>query len=193
MSCSTTRPSTSWANGTNIADKYLNIHLFGCWENVDRGAKVKKFRDSENICTKQTNWPKKKKKAFSYFLGNQTKGKSEKESNPFAKITKIKRKKGAWFIPMTPLTTLRTAQLFQMSWPRISSAVGSLIGSIGRGFSASLELEEPFVDSVPVFEAIVYDYEKQKMKKNQGGFVASPPVKYGRVFSSSTMVFMNLI
>lgn len=94
---------------------------------------------------------------------------------------------------MTPLTTLRTAQLFQMSWPRISSAVGSLIGSIGGGFSASLELEEPFVDSVPVFEAIVYEYEKQKMKKNQGGFVASPPVKYGRVSSSSTMVFMKLI
>lgn len=31
---------------------------------------------------------------------------------------------------MIPLKALRTAQLFQMSWPRISSTVGSLNGSI---------------------------------------------------------------
>jgi hypothetical protein len=57
---------------------------------------------------------------------------------------------------MTPLTTLRTAQLFQISWPRISSAVGNLMGSIG-GLSASFGIEEPFVDSFPVPEAMGVD------------------------------------
>lgn len=50
-------------------------------------------------------------------------------------------------IPMTPLTTLRTAQLFQMSWPLISSTVGIRIGSIW-GFLASWELECASFDSV---------------------------------------------
>jgi hypothetical protein len=54
---------------------------------------------------------------------------------------------------MTPLTTLRIAQLFQISWPRISSTVGNLMGSIG-GLSASFGLEGPFVDSFPVSEAM---------------------------------------
>lgn len=43
--------------------------------------------------------------------------------------------------PTTPLKTLRTAQLFQISWPRISSGVGNRSGSIG-GFGASLGLED---------------------------------------------------
>ena len=93
MSCSTTRPSTSWANGTNIADKYLNIHLLGCWENVDRGAKVKKFRDSENICTKQTNWPK-KKKGFFIFSRKPNKGEKRKGIKPICENHKNKTKKG---------------------------------------------------------------------------------------------------
>lgn len=57
---------------------------------------------------------------------------------------------------MTPLTTLRTAQLFQMSWPRISSTVGILIGSVG-GFSDSLELVGSSEDPSPELEAIEMD------------------------------------
>lgn len=57
-------------------------------------------------------------------------------------------------IPMTPLTTLRTAQLFQISWPRISSTVGKLIGSIG-GFSTSFVFEEPFETGFSESSAIV--------------------------------------
>lgn len=56
-------------------------------------------------------------------------------------------------LPMTPLTTLRTAQLFQISWPRISSTVGILIGSIG-GFSESLEVGGSREDLSPEVEAI---------------------------------------
>lgn len=66
---------------------------------------------------------------------------------------KNKRLKGGLFLPMTPLKTLRTAQLFQISWPRISSTVGNLKGSIG-GLSASFGLAESFVDSFPVPEAM---------------------------------------
>nr|GMD14073.1 hypothetical protein Iba_chr07bCG2880 [Ipomoea batatas]GMD17363.1 hypothetical protein Iba_chr07dCG2860 [Ipomoea batatas] len=43
--------------------------------------------------------------------------------------------------PTNTQETLRTAQLFQMSWPRISSTVGRRMGSIG-GLSASWELED---------------------------------------------------
>lgn len=38
--------------------------------------------------------------------------------------------------PMTPLTTLRTAQLFQMSCPLISSTVGIRIGSTAAAWLA---------------------------------------------------------
>jgi len=100
---------------------------------------------------------------------------------------------------MTPLTTLRIAQLFQISWPRISSTVGNLMGSIG-GLSASFGLEGPFVDSFPVSEAMdvarirsgnwhnsknacvfvcaLEDRSAVVKMMSHGGFVASPPVKY---------------
>lgn len=55
---------------------------------------------------------------------------------------------------MTPLTTLRTAQLFQISWPRISSIVGNLMGSIW-GFSTSLGFTEPFEVALSESSAIV--------------------------------------
>lgn len=48
-------------------------------------------------------------------------------------------------VPMIPLTTLRTAQLFQMSCPRISSIVGRRKGSIfvsKSSFAAGTEEEE---------------------------------------------------
>lgn len=47
-----------------------------------------------------------------------------------------KEKKDEGDKPMTPLATLRTAQLFQISWPLTSSIVGIRIGSIVL-FSAS--------------------------------------------------------
>lgn len=51
---------------------------------------------------------------------------------------------------MTPLMTLRTAQLFQMSWPRISSGVGSRIGSMG-GFSTAASADTfGITDSSPI-------------------------------------------
>ncbi|MFS8008548.1 hypothetical protein Hanom_Chr14g01274081 [Helianthus anomalus] len=42
---------------------------------------------------------------------------------------------------MIPLATLRTAQLFQMSWPLTSSIVGNRIGSIAV-FSVSFAFAE---------------------------------------------------
>lgn len=66
----------------------------------------------------------------------------------------MKRKGIISFSPITPLATLRTAQLFQMSWPLISSTVGIRMGSIW-GFSASVELEESLVNSLPELLDIV--------------------------------------
>jgi hypothetical protein len=76
---------------------------------------------------------------FPHFLSNQTDQKWKLEKKREGK--KNKR------------LTLRIAQLFQISWPRISSTVGNLMGSIG-GLSASFGLEGPFVDSFPVSEAM---------------------------------------
>ena len=89
---------------------------------------------------------------------------------------------------MTPLKTLRTAQLFQMSWPRISSTVGNLIGSIG-GFSGSFEMEEPLGDSDSVLleEAIAVAQVTVKCDSlsfllRERGFRLSPPVEVSLLY-----------
>lgn len=71
---------------------------------------------------------------------------------------------------MTPLATLRTAQLFQTSWARISSIVGILKASIW-GFSGSFAIEEPLLDSVSGFEEamLIKDEKMDKSDKDMKG------------------------
>lgn len=66
----------------------------------------------------------------------------------------MRREREREILPITPLTTLRTAQLFQMSCPRISSTDGNRNGSI-LGFSATSELEVVTEDSASEVEAMV--------------------------------------
>lgn len=58
------------------------------------------------------------------------------------------------WLPMTPLTTLRTAQLFQMSCPLISSGVGNRIGSTTAVWLA----EAPSAPAAGSGEAISHYY-----------------------------------
>lgn len=61
-----------------------------------------------------------------------------------------------WNRPMTPLATLLTAQLFQISWARISSMVGIRIGWIWVTLSSEPTEpdEEPPVGSALLESAI---------------------------------------
>ena len=56
---------------------------------------------------------------------------------------------------MIPLTALRTAQLFQISWPLISSIVGILNGSISFEEEEEAEEEEEDSGSDIVFVSVV--------------------------------------